>query len=151
MGKQAPGKKLPGLRNGYGGKCEEGEEYIDCAVRELEEESRVKVPLEKLINVGKIIDVGREVEFYVVNSEEKFDPPRDNSEFVDVRWFDISKREEYIFEMFPGNEGMIIMLEEKLKELNVTKKIEKTFVFDQSKIDLQEKEELYKKMYSTNN
>lgn len=37
MGKQAPGKRLAGILNGYGGKREEGETPLDCAVREVKE------------------------------------------------------------------------------------------------------------------
>jgi len=103
MGRQAPGKRMPGIRNGYGGKCEEGERVEDCAVREVKEEIGLDLQKEDLHFVYKIIEGDKHVYFYTVRLDSQISIP-DNTEMVDNRWFDVERQEDYINEMLPDNE-----------------------------------------------
>jgi len=106
MGKQAPGKRMPGVRNGPGGKCEPGEEPIDCAVREVREEIGVELNKEDLKYIGTLIDGEDHVYFYTSVLKEKI-VIHDNAETVDCRWFNIERTDEYVHEMLPGDEKII--------------------------------------------
>jgi 8-oxo-dGTP pyrophosphatase MutT (NUDIX family) len=101
MGKQASGKKMPGIRNGYGGKCEDGESLEDCAVRELGEEIGLEIASKDLHYFGRVIEGDKVVYFYVVKLSKKI-RPEDNTEMVDNRWFKITDYETYVPEMLPG-------------------------------------------------
>jgi 8-oxo-dGTP pyrophosphatase MutT (NUDIX family) len=103
MGRQAPGKRMPGIRNGYGGKCEEGELVEDCAIREVKEEIDLDIKKEDLHFVGTIVEGDKEVYFYTVLLETKISIA-DNTEMVDNRWFDVERQDDYIHEMLPDNE-----------------------------------------------
>jgi 8-oxo-dGTP pyrophosphatase MutT (NUDIX family) len=130
MGKKnSPNKpKLHGKRNGFGGGCEGNENTVECAIREVEEETRISkdsrgIELDKkdLISVGKIIDKndGRNVEiFFVIWDEERFlKIPNDNGDFNDVRFFDIEKVEEFLPDMMRQNDELVGRLNSKLEEL----------------------------------
>ena len=133
MGKQAPGKRLAGIRNGYGGKCEVGESTSDCAAREVSEESGMEIASSDLVKVGKIIDANMQVDFFVVISSTKFQPPADNSEFVDVRWFDLEMPELFVQEMFPNSDILIQQLTIKVNQLKMGGKITEEFTIDDTK------------------
>jgi mutator protein MutT len=123
MGKQAEGKKLAGFRNGYGGKCEPGESPIDCAVREVKEEVGLDLEKEKLKYVGYITEGDKKVYFYIYLFETKISIP-DNNEFVDNRWFDASKIDEYINKMLPGNRRLMESVNIALGDLEKCKPFE---------------------------
>jgi 8-oxo-dGTP pyrophosphatase MutT (NUDIX family) len=106
MGRQAPGKRMPGIRNGFGGKCEPGESAEDCAVRETKEEIGVELKKEDLRFVGTLIAGEKEIRFYTVPFDSKIEIA-DNDEMVDVRWFDVERIEDYIREMLPGDEAVM--------------------------------------------
>lgn len=148
MGRQAPGKRLAGIRNGFGGKCDEGETTLDCAIRETKEEVGLEIEKENLIYVGCIVDETMQVDFFVILSETKFTPPNDNDEFVDIRWFDLQRPEVFINEMLPHNDTLIAELNKKLDELKATGKISTGFVLDETGIDSPElklqKSKIYK-------
>jgi 8-oxo-dGTP pyrophosphatase MutT (NUDIX family) len=114
MGKQAPGKKMPGIRNGFGGKCEEGESPEDCAVREVREESGVDLKKEDLNYIGKIIEGEKHVYFYTTQLDSKI-MIDDNDEMIDCRWFDIENQADYIHEMLPGNEPLMLEVAHSLR------------------------------------
>jgi 8-oxo-dGTP pyrophosphatase MutT (NUDIX family) len=122
LGKQAPGKKLEGFRNGYGGKCEEGETTLECSKREMKEElgeefvfgMEAKISSE-LKYFGKLFMDDKQVDFFVAVAPEKFLPPADNSEFVDTKWFSLSKPEEFLGEMLSGDDKIISALNHFLK------------------------------------
>ena len=103
MGRQAPGKRMPGVRNGFGGKCEQGERVEDCAVREVKEEIDLDIKEEDLRFVGTIIEGDKQVYFYTARLDSKISIA-DNSEMVDNRWFDAERQEDFIGEMLPDNE-----------------------------------------------
>jgi 8-oxo-dGTP pyrophosphatase MutT (NUDIX family) len=103
MGRQAPGKRMPGVRNGFGGKCEEGETIEDCAVREVKEEIGLDLKKEDLRFVGTIIEGDKQVYFYTARLDSKISIA-DNDEIVDCRWFDAERQDDYIGEMLPDNE-----------------------------------------------
>jgi 8-oxo-dGTP pyrophosphatase MutT (NUDIX family) len=117
MGQQAPGKRLAGIRNGYGGKREEGEEILDTAVREVKEEIDLNLDKEKLIYVGMVVEGDMKIYFYTYFLDEKISL-LDNEEFVDNRWFELTKYAEYIHEMFPGNIRLMELVNNCLKNLN---------------------------------
>lgn len=102
MGRQAAGKRMPGIRNGPGGKCEEGELPEDCAVREVREEIGVELNTGDLKHVGLLVEGDKQVYFYTARLPEKIDIA-DNDEMVDVRWFAADAPESYVGEMLPGN------------------------------------------------
>jgi 8-oxo-dGTP pyrophosphatase MutT (NUDIX family) len=102
MGKQAPGKKMPGIRNGYGGKCEQNESVEDCAIRELEEETGIKADKSDLKYFGKLKEGDKLVYFYALNLKEEINLS-DNSEMIDNKWFTISNFDSYVPEMLPRN------------------------------------------------
>jgi 8-oxo-dGTP diphosphatase len=130
MGKQAVGKRMPGVRNGFGGKCEEGETVEECAVREVEEEIGLKLQREDLKYVGEIVEgEGGEKHVYLYTTllNSKINIP-DNTEMVDCRWFDIEHTDAYIHEMLPGND---ILMPELIASLKDPKEY-KTFEIDMS-------------------
>ncbi len=116
MGIQASGKKLAGFRNGYGGKCEDGETTTACAVRELEEELKlsenyeIKISLMDLQKAGTIFMDEKQIDVFVLNLKEKIVEPTDNSEFVDTKWFDLDHPEEFVPEMLSGDDAIISAL-----------------------------------------
>jgi 8-oxo-dGTP pyrophosphatase MutT (NUDIX family) len=114
MGRQAPGKRMPGIRNGYGGKCEEGESVEDCAVREVKEEIGLDLKKEDLHFVYRIIEGEKDVYFYTVPLKSKISIS-DNSEMIDNRWFDVEQQEDYINEMLPDNERPMHALAQALR------------------------------------
>lgn len=157
MGKAAPGKRWAGKRNGYGGKCEESESTLDCAIREIEEETReidggkgtgIKIEREQFKLVGKIIDEDKEVDVFVILSKDKFEPPRNNSEFVDIQWFNIKKSELFIHEMFPDNDIVIENLKYKIDELKDIGQVKEFFVVDETKNQNPDLRSLKRKIYS---
>jgi hypothetical protein len=103
MGKKAPGTKLVGFRNGYGGKCEEGEAPLDCAVREVKEETGLDLEKEKLIYIGKIIEGDKHVYFYIYFFDSEIHLPDSEKDFVDNRWFTLYEKSSYISEMFSSD------------------------------------------------
>lgn len=108
LGKQAPGKKMPGIRNGFGGKCEflvnenREETTLECAKRELKEESGINTELTNFIKIGNLVNGDKCVDFFVVNTENKL-MLSDNSEFVDITWFDLGKPELFLSDMLSGD------------------------------------------------
>jgi 8-oxo-dGTP pyrophosphatase MutT (NUDIX family) len=106
LGKQALGRKMPGIRNGFGGKCEQGESFLDCAIRELKEESKIDASEKSLIEVGSIFENEKQIKFYIIKMFEKVEI-EDNGEVVDVRWFDIQKPEIFVNEMLSQDEVLI--------------------------------------------
>ena len=105
---------MPGIRNGFGGKCEEGERVEDCAVREVKEEIDLDIKKEDLHFVGTIIEGDKKVYFYTVRLDSKISIA-DNSEMVDNRWFDVERPEDYIHEMLPDNERPMRALAQSLR------------------------------------
>lgn len=112
LGKQAPGKKMPGIRNGFGGKCnyledEQREETtVECAIRELSEESGISVNQHDLIKIGNIINGDKSVDFYALHMKEmiKID---DNNEMVEIAWFDLNNLDTFVGEMLSGDRAVI--------------------------------------------
>ncbi len=117
MGRQAPGKRMPGIRNGFGGKCEEGETIENCAVREVKEEIGLDIKKEDLNFVGTIIEGEKKVYFYTIPLESKI-AVADSDEMVDCRWFDVDNQALYIGEMLPGNEAPMRELARSLRDPN---------------------------------
>jgi 8-oxo-dGTP pyrophosphatase MutT (NUDIX family) len=113
MGCQAPGKRMPGIRNGFGGKCEPNESAEDCAVREMREESGVELKKDDLHYIGTLIETEKEIRFYTVVLDSKIEIT-DNDEMVDVRWFDVERIEDYIDEMLPGDDAIMYELAHSL-------------------------------------
>lgn len=113
MGKQAEGKKLAGFRNGYGGKCEEGENTLVCARRELEEElgllknHGIVLIEEDFHKIGSVFMDDKQIDFYVIYMPEKIPLPEDSTEFVDTKWFDLEHGDGFVSEMLSGD-GIII-------------------------------------------
>ena len=106
MGRQAPGKKMPGIRNGPGGKCEEGESPLDCAIREAREEFGLELTKGELKYVGLLVEGEKEVYFYTAQLPLKV-AVADNDEMIDIKWFDVEDIDAYISEMLPGNEPIM--------------------------------------------
>lgn len=117
MGKKAPGTKLAGFRNGYGGKCETGEAPLDCAVREVKEEIDLNLEKEKLIYIGNIIEGDKHVYFYIYFFDTQIQLPDSDKDFIDNRWFVLKDLESYIHEMIPGNEEMMVQVPDIVKNV----------------------------------
>jgi len=120
MGKQAPGKRLAGILNGYGGKCEHGEMPQDCAIREVKEEINLDLDKEKLIYIGLLIqgdkkEIQKYVFFYIYFLDKKVSLP-DNNEFVSNKWYETEKFPEYVGEMFAGNYELMSEVDRVLRE-----------------------------------
>ncbi len=149
MGKCAPGKKLSGIRNGFGGKCEPlyaGSSYLreettlECARRELEEELRIhkdfNINIEErdFIKIGAVIMGHNIVDFFVINLNQKIEV-KDNDEFVDNKWFELhlenQEPESFVSEMLSGDDEVIKNLK---KYLHAVKEISewKTFEINKS-------------------
>jgi 8-oxo-dGTP pyrophosphatase MutT (NUDIX family) len=104
LGKQAPGKKLAGFRNGFGGKCEQKpdgtmETTLECARRELKEELDLEIEEVKIEKCGYFTNGDRLIDCFVIRFKEKIEPPADNSEFQDTKWFDLGEPEKFVGEM----------------------------------------------------
>lgn len=121
MGKQAPGRKMEGKRNGAGGKCEDGESTLFCAKRELEEELKleqnygINISYDEFIKVGTVIQNDKQIDFFIVKMNDMIMPPSDNDQFVDTRWFDLTKPELFVHEMLSGDDVVVASLNEYLK------------------------------------
>lgn len=121
LGKQAEGKKMPGIRNGFGGKCEfmmsenREETTLECAVREFGEEAGISAYSKDFIKIGNIINGDKYVDFFVINTDKKI-AIRDNGEMVDVRWFDLEKPEDFLSEMLSGDHMIIGELAKYVKD-----------------------------------
>jgi 8-oxo-dGTP pyrophosphatase MutT (NUDIX family) len=155
MGKQAEGKRMPGIRNGYGGKCDylevEGrwETTEECAVRELREEtgskygeeiksetgsgtqSEINVSTSELKKIGNIVNGDKFVDFFVLVLKEKINIT-DNDEMVDVRWFDVEKPELFVDEMLSGDD---IIIKELQRYVSDPENINNPEKFEKFKID----------------
>ena len=84
------GKPVPygGYWSIFGGTIEEGENPMMCAVRELEEESRIKISITDLKFIKKIIDHDVEFVFYVTEVPSLINPVL-NEEHSEFGWFSI--------------------------------------------------------------
>lgn len=141
MGKKAPGTKLAGFRNGYGGKCEEGEDMLDCAVREVKEETNLDLDKENLIYVGKIIEGEKHVYFYIYFFNTEIQLPDNDKDFIDNRWFVLGEKESYISEMFSSDHIFMDYLIDFMHNKNYANPNFKRPVFDFSE-DLVLKEQV---------
>jgi len=88
LGKQAEGKKMPGIRNGFGGKCETRESMVDCVIRETKEETEGALDLENkkedLKNIVSVIIDEKLIDFFVFYLENKIEI-KDNGDTVDIK------------------------------------------------------------------
>jgi 8-oxo-dGTP pyrophosphatase MutT (NUDIX family) len=84
------GKPVPygGYWSIFGGTIEEGENPMMCAVRELEEESEIKISITDLKFIKKIIDHDVEFVFYVTEVSSLINPVL-NEEHTEFGWFSI--------------------------------------------------------------
>lgn len=84
------GKPVPygGYWSIFGGTIEEGENPMMCAVRELEEESQIKISITDLKFIKKIIDHDVEFVFYVTEVPSLINPVL-NEEHSEFGWFAI--------------------------------------------------------------
>ena len=84
------GKPVPygGYWSIFGGTIEEGENPMMCAVRELEEESEIKISITDLKFIKKIIDHDVEFVFYVTEVPSLINPVL-NEEHSEFGWFAI--------------------------------------------------------------
>lgn len=84
------GKPVPygGYWSIFGGTIEEGENPMMCAVRELEEESQIKISITDLKFIKKIIDHDVEFVFYVTEVPSLINPVL-NEEHSEFGWFSI--------------------------------------------------------------
>lgn len=134
LGKNAEGTKMPGIRNGFGGKCEIKnwitENILECVIRETKEETDNSIDLRNKENsikkIWNVIMWEMIITFFAVYLEDKI-IIRDNSEMVDIRWFNIKNTNDFLFEMLSGDEKIIKELEEFIyneetySEFNITK------------------------------
>jgi 8-oxo-dGTP pyrophosphatase MutT (NUDIX family) len=108
LGKQAFGKKMSGIRNGFGGKCEyvvnenREETTLECAKRELKEEAGIDAASKDFFKIGNMVNGDKSVDFFVVATENRA-KLADNSEFVDMLWFDLEKPEMFLSDMLSGD------------------------------------------------
>ncbi len=161
MGKKnSPQKpKLHGTINGFGGGCEGNETILDCAIREVEEEttskeggSGVKLVKDDLILVGKIIDTsdGKNVEiFFVIWNENRFSKiPSSSNDFDDIKFFDIEKTDDFLPYMIRKNDILVEQLDLKLEELRDLGKIESDlFTIDETLNEDKELREQIQEIY----
>jgi len=84
------GKPIPygGYWSIFGGTIEEEENPMMCAVRELEEESQIKISITDLKFIKIIIDGGVEFVFYITELTELINPIL-NNEHTEFGWFSI--------------------------------------------------------------
>ncbi len=114
LGKNAEGKKMPGIRNWFGGKCEiinwNMESTLDCVIRETREESWDAIILHKqkdiITALGDVIMDNKIITFFATYLEEKITLP-DSDEMVDIQRFNIKNTNEFLFEMLSGDEKVI--------------------------------------------
>ena len=94
--KMRKGKVGEGKYNGYGGRIEEGEEKIECLVRETEEECGVELDKENCKELGLVDfhfenkeDIGQRVYIYRIDDYEG--EPKETEEMGNPQEFDVSK------------------------------------------------------------
>lgn len=97
--------------NGFGGKAEEGESFLDCAVREFNEEiilpEKISGDEDGFNYIGKVKDGDKEIHFYTLKLFEDKVPSHDLDELYDLAWYDLSDPESFVPEMLSGD-GLII-------------------------------------------
>lgn len=106
IGKKAPGTKLAGFRNGYGGKCEKGEEPLDCAVREVKEEIGIDLEKDRLKSVCITKEGEKLVYFYVYELDSEIQVS-DSTDFVDNKWFVLQNIDYYVDEMLAEDRSLM--------------------------------------------
>lgn len=121
LGKQAEGKKMPGIRNGFGGKCEwledenRGETTLECAKRELAEESRLCADIKDFVKIGNMINGDKYVDFFIIDTDKKIEI-HNNQEMVEVAWFDLEETELFLPDMLSGDHVVMGELEKYVKD-----------------------------------
>lgn len=119
LGKNAPWTKMPGIRNWFGGKCEEGENVLDCAIRETKEETANIINLEyqkeKLKKIWDVIMADKIITFFTIYLIENLSIP-DTDAMVDIQWFNINETEKFIAEMLSGDDQIIDELKIYIKQ-----------------------------------
>lgn len=93
-----------GKWTGYGGKIDEGETELECAKRELESESGLKIKTESLQKVGIIDFFNSETDVWRVHTyiiDEFEGEPVATDEMDEPKWFDI---EDLNFDMMPWSD-----------------------------------------------
>jgi|LULG01.1.fsa_nt_gb 8-oxo-dGTP pyrophosphatase MutT (NUDIX family) len=84
----------------FGGTIEDGENAMMCAVRELEEESQIKISTKDLKFIKKIIDEDVEFVFYITELTE-FISPILNEEHTEYGWFKIDSLRDFPYKLDP--------------------------------------------------
>ncbi len=131
-----------GKLSGFGGKAEPNEKPIDCALRELREESGLKAKKSSLIEVGLIKYGQQEIYCFLIKFDDsvrkkKLDHQKSEIEFV--KWFNLKDKAIFLKKMFSGDEILIDNIEQMIKKLESAKKLDK-FIIDKSENDLVQKE-----------
>jgi 8-oxo-dGTP pyrophosphatase MutT (NUDIX family) len=85
---EGPGHSLGGYWSVFAGTVDKNENHMACAVRELWEESRIKIHISQLKFIKIIKSSSMEFAFYVCEVD-KFLTPTLNFEHTEYGWFDI--------------------------------------------------------------
>lgn len=110
--RNAPGTKIPWIRNWFGGKCEEWESVINCAIRETNEETDgyITIKQDTLTKLWDVIMEDKIITFFTLYLDNKIDIP-DNSQMIDIQWFNIKDTERFLGEMLSGDDKVISELD----------------------------------------
>ena len=124
LGKNAEWKKMAGIRNWFGGKCEVYDNWliesaIDCVIRETKEETLEAIELQEN-NIKRLWNVIMEdmtIVFFITYLKDKISI-KDNAEMIDIRWFNTKHTNEFLYEMLSGDEEVIENLNEFIHNEN---------------------------------
>ncbi|AKH32969.1 hypothetical protein XF24_00642 [candidate division SR1 bacterium Aalborg_AAW-1] len=129
LGKNGPATKMPGLRNGFGGKCEIGESVLDCAIRETQEETAGAIVLspESLFEIGNVYMSDNIITFFTTYLTEKISI-QDTHAMIDIQWFSMKNTSIFLHEMLSGDDQVIQQLSNFIdnKEQYIPFRLDKT-------------------------
>jgi ADP-ribose pyrophosphatase YjhB (NUDIX family) len=115
LGRNHKLKKL----NGFGGKVNEGESVVDGAIRELEEELKLKdidPEGDNFQYFAKIVEGDKQIFAYLLELSNDDVPNYNQDELYDLTWYNLSESDTFVGEMLSGDNLVINALKSALQK-----------------------------------
>lgn len=109
QGKPAP---LPGFWSIFAGAVEPGESVMNCAIRELREESCIDIEIHQLQYINDLIDDDKQLTVYITELKKKPEVIL-NDEHTDFLWFSIEKIKDFPYNIQDDLIECILMYQSK--------------------------------------
>jgi 8-oxo-dGTP pyrophosphatase MutT (NUDIX family) len=85
----------------FAGSREEGESFFNAAIRELYEETKIKISIPDLRHVKPILEDNLRLELYMCRLDNLIMPTLDPEEHTESRWFKINELDNFPYEICP--------------------------------------------------